>query len=374
MRNNILINGLNSTSAGGKSIFINFIKLLVNDSLNDNYYVLTSSTAEFQEYQNPNVTFVMLPSLWGKLLPPLAYEFSIGKLINKFSIDLVFNMGDLIINTGIKQLYLFDWAYAVYPEHRIWDDMDLKSKLSRKIKVFLIKNRIREVDIVISQTKVIKKRLMDIYKISNVEIVPNAVSLDNLNCEDEYDFQLPIGKRLLYLTRYYPHKNLEVFLPLARMIKKQQLDFKIVITISKNQHSGSRLFLDQIEKENLGDTIVNIGPVKMEQVPSLYRQCNGLLMPTLLESFSGTYVEAMHHNIPIFTSKLDFAVAVCSDAAYYFDPLSHDSIFLSITSAFNNSASINEKILKGKRLLSGFPHWQDTYLEYKKLISSILKA
>ncbi len=51
-----------------------------------------------------------------------------------------------------------------------------------------------------------------------------------------------------------------------------------------------------------------------------YLACNALLLPTLLESFSGTYLEAMHFGRPILTSNLDFARDVCDDAALYFDP------------------------------------------------------
>ena len=42
----------------------------------------------------------------------------------------------------------------------------------------------------------------------------------------------------------------------------------------------------------------------------------------LLESFTGTYLEAMHFGLPILTSDLDFAHGLCGDAALYFDP--HD--------------------------------------------------
>jgi len=51
-----------------------------------------------------------------------------------------------------------------------------------------------------------------------------------------------------------------------------------------------------------------------------------LLLPTLLESFSATYVEAMSFDCPILTSDLDFARGVCGDAAVYFDPWNPESI------------------------------------------------
>ena len=51
-----------------------------------------------------------------------------------------------------------------------------------------------------------------------------------------------------------------------------------------------------------------------------------MILPTLLESFSATYIEAMFHGKTILTSDLDFARDVCGEAAFYFDPLNPQSI------------------------------------------------
>jgi hypothetical protein len=51
----------------------------------------------------------------------------------------------------------------------------------------------------------------------------------------------------------------------------------------------------------------------MSDVPKWYKATQALLLPTLLESFSGTYIEAMHFERPIFTSNLDFAKEVCEN-------------------------------------------------------------
>ncbi len=38
--------------------------------------------------------------------------------------------------------------------------------------------------------------------------------------------------------------------------------------------------------------LINLGIVRMEDISYLYSISNALLLPTLLESFSGTYIEA----------------------------------------------------------------------------------
>jgi glycosyltransferase involved in cell wall biosynthesis len=55
-----------------------------------------------------------------------------------------------------------------------------------------------------------------------------------------------------------------------------------------------------------------------------------MLFPTLLESLSATYLEAMQLDLPILTSNLDFAHEICGPAALYFDPWSVQSILETI--------------------------------------------
>ena len=55
--------------------------------------------------------------------------------------------------------------------------------------------------------------------------------------------------------------------------------------------------------------VINLGPVAHKSCPSIYSQCDFLFAPTLLETFSASYPEAMKMNLPISTSKYSFANA-----------------------------------------------------------------
>lgn len=372
----ILINGVNSKSGGGLSILTNYLKLLLEDSnfSKHNYVVLAATDVDLSIFCND---YIFVENVSGFIsspyFAPFIYEYYLPKYIVNNQFDIVFNMGDLIINTTCPQLYLFDWSYAVYPDHSIWKYMDIKSKLNRLVKLSFLKKRISFKGLVMAQTEVTASKLMSIYGIKNVVVVPNAVSIDNYEHIITKDFMLPQKTNLLYLTHYYPHKNLEIFLPLAKKIKDNNLDFRIVITIDKTQHVKARQILEKIKLLKLDDIIINVGAVHMRDVPSLYKQCDGLLMPTLLESFSGTYVEAMHHEIPIFTSNLDFAEAVCGEAAFYFEPENADSIKNCLITAFENKHLLNDKVRKGRERLAGFPNWFQTFNLFQAYLSKTIE-
>lgn len=370
----ILINGINSKSAGGKSILNNYLSLLSSSHQKHNYLILCPSRTDYLKYENESIHILNSHKIISNtLLAPIIYRVYLDKLLNDNSVDLVFNMGDLIIHTSTPQVYLFDWAFAVYQDHEIWGMMDWKSKLNRKIKLLLFKQAINKVATVIAQTNIIKERLEDQYNLTDVHIVENAVSVQNLKEGVGIDFGFTNSKHLLYLTHYYPHKNLEIFLPLATIIKQRNLDYKLIITIDADQHPKARYLLNKVEQMGLNDIIINIGSVSMEDVPSLYRQCDGLLMPTLLESFSGTYVEALFHKIPIFTTDADFSRAVCKDAAFYFDSHDEESILEQLEYAFSEPSRIDGKLNKGSHVLNNLSSWVHVYDQFQNIINNRLE-
>lgn len=366
----IFVNGLSSKVGGGKSILTNYLSLLQTRAFNDKYLVLTPDKKSYEKFALESIELIDLHRfLKSTVAAPLVNRFVLPQLIEQLGCDAVFNLADLVIPTDVPQVYLFDWSYAVYPDSNVWKRMDISSWMQRKVKLAILKKYFPYADIVIAQTETMKERLQRIYGLKNLVVVPNAVSLDNSGGGKSFDFNLPKEKyRCLYLTYYYTHKNLEIFIPLAKKIKTAGCPYCLVITISPAQHKRAKRFLDLVTKERLEDTIINVGPVEMARVPSLYAQTDVLLMPTLLESFSGTYVEAMFHGKPILTSDLDFARDVCGEAAYYFDPLNPDSILDAVNLAFRNTELREQKIASGKMSLNDMPTWPQAFEMYQALI------
>ena len=72
-------------------------------------------------------------------------------------------------------------------------------------------------------------------------------------------------------------------------------------------------------------------------------------MPTLLESFSGTYVESMYFEKPILTSDLDFAKEICGNGAIYFNPFNTQEQLDAIKFISENNKEIS-KLIKNQKL------------------------
>lgn len=337
------------------------------------YVVLVPHKSAFQFITKGNIKLIQIPKIWAnKLLLPFVYSFILPRVLKKHDIDIVFNLADIPIKTNVKQVFLFDWSYAVYPKSEVWKMMSLGDYLVKKSKLYFFKKFAKHIDILIAQTDTMRKHLISFYGIKNIKVVPNAVSLDNLSGGVVKNYNFPAGVKFLYLTHYYPHKNIEIFLEIAKRIKAQNLEFKLITTLDPDQHNKANKFLSDIKKFGLENIILNVGAVKMENVPSLYKQCDALLMPTLLESFSGTYVEAMYHKKPILTSKYDFAIDVCQNSAIYFDPFDAEEILSKMKKLADSDQVREDMVLEGSKVLSLMPDWNEAFNIYNNIIKTLL--
>ena len=371
---NIFVNGLNSKVGGGKTILNDYLKFLKNNNPLHNYFILTPNKEKYQKYATHFICIVDIKNFYKKsIFMPYIYQFLLDSLLKKLKIDVCFNFADIPIKTKKLQIFLFDWPYAIYFDNVLLKKMDLGGWLKVKIKLYFFKKNLSYIQELIVNTTNMKKRIKENYNIKNITVIPNFISSDN-HSPIYKDFDLPKkGIKLLYITYYYPHKNIEIFLPLAQKIKQQNLDYKVIITIDANQHPKAKKILKNIETQKLDDIIINVGSIKTKNIASLYQQCDALLMPTLLECFSACYLEAMLHKLPVFTSDKDFAKDVCKDAAIYFNPLDANSILNQLNKIFKNKELKKKYIEKGIKRVREMPSNEIGFRKYNELIENVIK-
>jgi len=370
----ILVIGVSAKSAGGKSILKNFLEILCSRKSNHSWLFLVPNLDEFKGMCSVNARFYECSILSKQLFLPITFSLILPQYARIFKSDVILNLADIPIPTKTPQLFLFDWSYAAYPNSKAWKLGSSSSILKRKLKFFFFKRYLKYIDILAAQGSAVASRLSKLYNFKDIPIIPNAVSTQNLNSNHQHDFKIKGSYKLLCLSFYYSHKNIEILLPVAKLIKEHGLDWKIIITIDSCQEIGARSLLKKVTQQNLEQIIINVGPVAMGNVPSLYRQCDALLLPTLLESFSGTYVEALYHEKPIFTSNLEFAKDVCNDSAWYFDPNDANDIFEVLKTGIGCPERRLMKIESGNNLLNGMCTWESVFdkiiLQLEKLLIS----
>ena len=153
---------------------------------------------------------------------------------------------------------------------------------------------------------------------------------------------------MLTLASPYPHKNLDISVGVARILKQKHPEFKFRFVMSIKEED-----LPSYD-QSLAEHFVFMGGVAIEECPSLYEQCDVAFVPTLIECFTAMYAEAMRMGLPIVTTDLPFARGLCSEAALYYQPLSAEDAAESIYLLATDSKLRKDLIDKGENQIQEF--------------------
>ena len=375
----ILVNAVSCRVAGGLSVARNFLRAYELGDFEHELVVYAPSGCGYEELSGRRVRVEIVPE-WVNLglLRSWVDNVWLRGVVAREAPDVLFAMGSIAYPSRVPQLVLYHWPYAIYPEREAWDHMGVRDRLTRRVRRRYFVGRMRFATALAAQTETARGRLERHHGLRNVEVVPNAVSLSpaiSAGAIEERSAVLarvPEDRRvLLCLTRYYPHKNLEILPEVARALRERGENATIAITVSKSEGPGAAALLRRIEREALGDYLVNLGTVPMDDVPALYRSSAALLLPTLLESFSGVYVEAMHFGRPVFTSDRDFARDGCGDVAFYFDPHDPGEIARIVSEALSDEKAVAAHGEAGRRRVASLPGWPEVAKRYVRLLEKV---
>lgn len=295
---------------------------------------------------------------------------SLSKLEGKIKPDVIIaTSGPTYFHSKTHQIIGFNLPLYIYPESPYVQQMSAKDKfklwLKKKAHFYFFN---RDASAFVVQTDDVNMRVQKALGTSQVHTVTNTHSKFFLQ-DNHTETKLPPRKqgeiRLLTLSSYYPHKNLEIIPKVVDLlIKEGYYNIRFVLTLKPHD------FENYIGHH---PAIINVGPVRPQECPSLYEECDFMFLPTLAECFSASYAEAMVMKKPIITTDLGFARSICGDAALYFEPKNPQSAYLAIKRLLNNQDLCNRLVIKGLEQLKTFdtaPERAQKYLEICKSLNS----
>ena len=212
--------------------------------------------------------------------------------------------------------------------------------------------------LIYSQTPLMLERIRSTFgEHQGLKLLPNCAKTQAMaGGDDSGAIPAPLQARaeafrLICLCQYYAHKNIEILCDVFERFRDALQGVVVFLTIGANQHAHAGALLRRIERSGLSDRIVNLGPIAEDRISDYLHNCEGLLLPTKMESFSAVYLDAMQCDLPILTSDLDFAREVCGEAACYFDPDSPQSIAESIVRMKGDRSLRRQLVEAGKARL-----------------------
>lgn len=326
----IVVLAHNLCSAGGLSVGKNIIATLPKVAPMHRYlmviprgcdYVLCPAPGDITALECPKMN-VLRRRLWERVI--------LRRAIEEFAPNWIWALGNIAIERPpCKQSLLLHNPHRVYPVTNA-QRIGIYARVFKWVSDRYLRHSLRWVDRMYCQTESMRMRAHEAlrYPLRQIGLCPNAFTMASMHRRRwPVELEMLRGKFILFtLCRYYPHKNLELIVETFTQYRAELEGVACVLTIDGSQGRGAAGLMRRLHVAGLEDRIVCIGAISQERLSEFYHAADAMFLPTLLESFSGAYLEAMQLGVPVVTSDRDFAREVCGDAAIYIDPHSPLSV------------------------------------------------
>lgn len=179
---------------------------------------------------------------------------------------------------------------------------------------------------------------------------------------------------LLTVSTVTEHKNYEVLLrAYARLPEEIQDNFPLLIAGRTPSEEYYEYLQDIVKRKGIEDHIVFLGGVEYENVPYLYSGAAAYVLPSKLETFGHTLVEAMASSIPIIAADSTCIPEITQDAAVLFDPEDPDDLAAKIRNIVESDQRREQLVERGNERVTDFS-WDGTFQRTKELLSRIART
>jgi len=157
------------------------------------------------------------------------------------------------------------------------------------------------------------------------------------------------GDFLFYIGHINPRKNLKVLVSMMSRLP----DLSLYLAGNRS-HSYAGEIESEIASARLDQRIRLLGEVSDGERAWLYRECRGLVFPSLTEGFGLPVVEAMQHGKPVFLARTTSLPEVAGDLGNYWDSFDPDQMAAVVRRGLEQAASDPELGDRLRHHASGF--------------------
>ncbi len=217
----------------------------------------------------------------------------------------------------------------------------------------LEKNLFKTTPLIIANSKMIKKQIIQHYAVqeNKITIIYNGVDLTRFTPENRVKWRDTVRRGLsihkdslvvLFVGSGFERKGLHTLINSLPLLKEQYIK---VLIIGKGNRDK---YMAQAEKNAVSDKIFFLGPQK--EIEKYYAAADVFVLPTLYDPFSNATLEAMASGLPVITTKNNGAAEIIADGqeGYVLDSLFNkeelaDKISLSLKNGEKMAANARKR-------------------------------
>lgn len=364
----LIINCTNLNVGGGLQVAVSFLNEIRKfDISGDEFHVLLSK--EVDELIDSgafgdNCFFYKFKESPAYLMTRSKVVRHMRSLENKIQPDVVFSIfGPSYWRPSSPHLMgvAVGWCYNF--DSIAWKSLSLLAWIRMRVKVAYRNYYLRrDADNYVVETSQVKENFRRYVGVSeeDIDVVSNTVSAIYVDeGARDPDSSRDGVFRIFVLSANYIHKNISIIKSIIPILKCRLKRFEFVVTLTDQDYNGLFRSYTQYVK--------NVGVLKPDECISWYQRTDVLFLPTLLESFTATYIESMAMHRPVVTTDLNFAHALCGDAALYYSALSPEDAADKLFQVYKDEQLYDHLVSLGLQRLQLYPTAEERALSYLDL-------
>ncbi len=264
-----------------------------------------------------------------------------------------------------KILVVYDLGFLDHPEH-------LQEKNLRFLRRFSPRS-IQRADLIVTISEFTRERLLWHFpevenRILVTPIPPQPKPTGGCQLNDRLvKLGIKEGGYFLYLGTIEPRKNIVRLMRAYSLLPKAIRQKYTLVLAGGKGWKDEEIYSTIAQLRQSGNQIITTGYVSDQERNALYNNAVCFVLPSTYEGFGMPILEAMQFNTPVAISDIPVFREVAGKAAYYFDPLSLESISNALQQISLSSELRKKLAKKGASQLKKFSWHENANLLYEKV-------
>lgn len=323
----ILVNTISTKkhSGGAYQIAFNFLMKTLEHQEEEWLYVVSSDLDEIlpapmKEGNNYHV-FPTQPDYWHTYKK---VKKKLKELEQKEKPDVIYSItAPSYFTFDTVEVMRFTNPWVTHPNQFSWATMSFVNRWKTRLYCWNQRRMMRKAFYFVTQTETTKKGIMRITGVpsENVQVVNNVLPQIFMSLPKTPKGQDGNWTDVACVGAPVPHKNFDILPTVVKELKALGVEnVRFHITIPTGNPLLS-MYNRELGGLGLSDRIITHGRCSQIELAEVYRGCQLCFLPTLLEVFSASTLEAMYFRLPVVATKFDFNSEVMGDSCLYYEPM-----------------------------------------------------
>lgn len=250
----------------------------------------------------------------------------------------------------------FTMPWVTHPNRYSWAVLSWKKRLKMKLYCWNQRRMMRKARYFVTQSETTRQGILRITgaQPENVRVVKNVLpsifkTLDNAPFPADENW-IDVAS----VANDSKHKNLDIIPSVLDELKQLGINnVRFHVTLPQDCTCWNDI-KKGLASSGLEDRVITHGRLSQHDLADMYRHCQICFLPTLLEVFSASTLEAMYFHLPTVATDFDFNKEVMSDACLYYEPMNAKAAAMQIKRYIEDESLRNEMKQKMAKQLTAF--------------------